>query len=61
MSRDTKNKAYQREFCSYVVLVPKEQAEKSIWCKAHTLLDFSLEGKRSWGQVKGGGGAVAVG
>ena len=60
VARQTKNRAYQREFCSYVVLVPKEQAEKSIWCKAHTLWDFSREGKRSWGQVKRGGGGWGI-
>ena len=55
VARQTKNRAYQREFCSYAVLVPKEQAEKSIWCKAHTLWDLSREGG-SWGQVRAGGG-----
>ena len=57
VARQTKNRAYQREFCSYAVLVPKEQAEKSIWCKAHTLWDLSREGG-SWGQVRGRGGGI---
>ena len=57
VARQTRNRAYQREFCSYAVLVPKEQAEKSIWCKAHTLWDLSREGG-SWGQVRRGRGIV---